>query len=222
VADGMGGHNAGEVASKSAIESVVAFVRSTHDPKTRQNLTWPFSYDPSLSMTANRLIAAVRLSNRKVFDDGTRDPNLNGMGTTLVAALVSATSITIANVGDSRAYRLRKNELAQMTRDDTWLTAMLGADAAAADASDHPMRHVLTSGIGMRSDVSPAIVEHPIGPGDRWLLCTDGVHGYLSDEVISQTLDRASSAEEAADLMIGLAIERGTTDNVTAVVLFTG
>ena len=104
-----------------------------------------------------------------------------------------------------------------MTEDDTWLNAMLGSDAAAKHA-DHPMRHVLTSGIGMRVDVEPSVIEEELHSGEQWLICTDGVHGYLDEPALERAL-RTRSAGQAANAAVESALAAGTSDNATAVVL---
>ena len=214
VADGMGGHNAGEVASKLAVETVVQFVNET---MSTRNLTWPFAFDPKLSIAGNRLSVAMRLANQRVYDAGHSQIELAGMGTTLVAALVDAERLVIGHVGDSRAYRFHGGRLDQMTRDHTWVAAMLAAEPNAR-TDDHPMRHVLTNGIGMREDVTPVLSEHPIAKGDSWVLCSDGVHGYIDDHVLSGALGLESPDAAAADA-VRAALEAGGTDNATAVVM---
>jgi PPM family protein phosphatase len=214
VADGMGGHNAGEVASKLAVETVVQFVNET---SSTRNLTWPFSFDPKLSIAANRLSVAMRLANQRVYEAGHSHIELAGMGTTLVAALIDAERLVIGHVGDSRAYRFHGGHLDQMTRDHTWVAAMLAAEPTAR-TEDHPMRHVLTNGIGMREDVTPVLSEHPIMKGDSWVLCSDGVHGYIEEHVLSEVLGLESPDAAAADA-VRAALEAGGTDNATAVVM---
>lgn len=213
VADGMGGHKAGEVASRMAVDAVVEFIRATQESR---DLTWPFPFDPSLSLAANRVGTALRMANRKVHAAGERDPEHSGMGTTIVAALVDGERICIGHVGDSRAYCLRGGELRQMTEDHTWLNVMLGAGAAAT--TDHPMRHVLTNGIGMRAELSPSVSEQPLRSGEQWLICTDGVHGYLDVEMIRRVMV-APTPEAAASEVVRKALAAGTNDNATAVVL---
>ncbi len=212
VADGMGGHNAGEVASRLAVETVVEFIRATHN---RRDITWPFPFNPGRSMTMNRLEAALKLANRKVRDAGERDPARAGMGTTIVVALVDGDRIAIGHVGDSRAYVLRDGELQQMTEDHTWVNAVMGHASRAA--ADHPFRHVLTSGIGLSVDVSPTLAEEPLIAGERWLMCTDGVHGSLDNDALRSVV--TASAPPAAEEAVRRAVDAGTTDNATAVVL---
>jgi PPM family protein phosphatase len=214
IADGMGGHNAGEVASAMAVEALVGFVKAS--ASTRE-LTWPFPFDHQLSFAANRLVAGIRLANQRVHDAGQADTHRANMGTTIVAALVDGEQVVIAHVGDSRAYRFHAGRLEPMTRDHTWVAAMLAAEPAAR-ANDHPMRHVLTNGIGMREDVNPALTEHHITVGDSWLLCSDGVHGYADDMELTHALG-LSTPELAADAAVRAALESGGSDNATAVVL---
>jgi serine/threonine protein phosphatase PrpC len=214
VADGMGGHKAGEVASRMAVDTVVEFVRAS---ARSADMTWPFPYDPSQSGGANRLTAGMRLANRKVYESGRSDLQLLGMGTTIVAALVERTTVVIAHVGDSRAYRFRNDQLESMTRDHTWVAAMMAAEPN-TKTDDHPMRHVLTNGIGMREDVNPAITEHEIASGDCWMLCSDGVHGYLGEGLFPPLLTQASP-EVAAEGVVRAALQAGGSDNATAVVL---
>lgn len=213
VADGMGGHNAGEVASRMAVDAVVEFIRATRNGAGHG--TWPVPPDPARPMILNRLNAALHLANRTVFDAGVADPARAGMGTTIVVALIEDDMVAIAHVGDSRAYRLRDGRLEQMTADHTWMEVM--RQAGAIPASDHPMRHVLTSGIGMDSALRPGLLLQPLLPGDRWLLCTDGVHGALDDEALRTALDDAAS--DTAGSAVRLALAAGTRDNATAVVL---
>jgi PPM family protein phosphatase len=214
VADGMGGHNAGEVASRLAVETVVQFVNAT---ATSRDLTWPFAINPKLSIAANRLTVALRLANQRVYDAGHSEMQLAGMGTTLVAALVDANRVVIAHVGDSRAYRFHEGRLEQMTRDHTWVAAMLAAEPNAR-TDDHPMRHVLTNGIGMREDVTPVVSEHHIAKGDSWVLCSDGVHGYIDDDALTDAL-ALTSPDAAADGAVRAALDAGGSDNATAVVV---
>jgi serine/threonine protein phosphatase PrpC len=214
VADGMGGHNAGEVASRLAVQAVVDFITATHQGRDH---TWPFPFDPSRSVAANRVSVALRIANRRVHDQGVKVPEHAGMGTTIVTILVEGDRIIVGHVGDSRAYCLHAGQLRQMTEDDTWLNVMLGAGAA-ANATDHPMRHVLTSGIGMRVDVEPSMYEADLHSGEQWLICTDGVHGTLDERAIKRALS-TSSAEGAANAAVESALAAGTSDNATAVVV---
>lgn len=212
VADGMGGHNAGEVASRLAVDAVADFIRATQQGT---EITWPFPLNPNQSVAANRVEVALRIANQRVHDAGERDPSCAGMGTTIVAVLVEGDQIVIGHVGDSRAYIWRSGILEQVTEDHTWLNAI---DEGQEDLSNHPLRHVLTNGIGMGPDLTPSVSEAQLKAGDRWLICTDGVHGYLDRETLARII-AGSSADLAAHEAVRCALGAGTTDNATAIVL---
>jgi serine/threonine protein phosphatase PrpC len=212
VADGMGGHNAGEVASRMAIDAVVDFVRATHKGG---EITWPYPMNPAHSLSVNRIEMALRVANQRVHHAGEQNPDRAGMGTTIVAVLVDGDRVTVGHVGDSRAYVLRDGELRQITQDHTWLNAI---NDGHEELHNHPLRHVLTNGIGMGADLSPSVTEEPLAAGERWLLCTDGVHGALNRDALRRVM-AAASPEAAATEAVRCALAAGTTDNATAVVL---
>ena len=216
VADGMGGHNAGEVASHLAVETIRAFIAES---ATATDITWPFGLETRSSIETNRLTTAVRLANRKIYSEGSKSPDLSGMGTTVVAALVAGDRMTIVSVGDSRLYRLRRGALEQLTKDDTWLASVLGEKQAEDADPQHPLRHVLTSVVGTKDDVKPGSREEQLVAGDRFLLCTDGIHGKLDSGALTSLLVTASSASDGAELVVKEAITRGTSDNATALVI---
>ena len=216
VADGMGGHNAGEVASHLAVETIRSFIAES---AVSADITWPFGIVVKDSIDLNRLTTAVRLANRKIYHEGTKSPDLNGMGTTVVAALVAGDRITLVSVGDSRIYRLRRGTLEQLTKDDTWLASVLGEKQAEDADPQHPLRHVLTSVVGTRDDVKPGSREEQLVAGDRFVLCTDGIHGRLDSAALATVLGGASSATDGAERLVNEAITRGTSDNATALVI---
>jgi PPM family protein phosphatase len=216
VADGMGGHNAGEVASHLAVETIRSFIAES---AASADITWPFGLEVENSIDANRLTTAVRLANRKIYNEGAKSADLSGMGTTVVAALVAGDRIIIASVGDSRIYRLRHGALEQLTKDDTWLASVLGEKQAEDADPLHPLRHVLTSVVGTKDDVKPGSREERLQAGDRFLLCTDGVHGKLDATALASLLATSPSATEGAASLVHEAITRGTSDNATALVI---
>jgi len=202
VADGMGGHNAGEVASSLAIESIQQSV----DPAHR---------------TAGGLQEAVEAANRHVLDTAATRPELAGMGTTVSAALLGPSGVLLANVGDSRVYRLRGETLTQLTHDDSWIARLLadGVPLTASDIERHPMRHVLTKVVGARTELDADVQQHTFEPGDALLLCSDGLHGVLGPDALADILGRLSDVQAAAEALVAAAVARGAQDNVTAVVL---
>jgi len=212
----MGGHNAGEVASQLAVETIHGFIAES---AVVSDITWPFGLEVKNSIDLNRLTTAVRLANRKIYSEGSKSPELSGMGTTVVAALIVGDRITLVSVGDSRIYRFRGGSLEQLTKDDTWLASVLGEKQAEDADPSHPLRHVLTSVVGTKDDVVPGAREEQLESGDRFLLCTDGIHGKLDSASLTNVLVDAKSADDGASQLVNEAITRGTTDNATALVI---
>lgn len=218
VADGMGGHQAGEVASRMAVDTVQSFLETSRGD---QDLTWPFGFDPGLSMNGNRLVTAVRLANRKVYQAGEDKPDLAGMGTTLVVALIEGSALTFCSVGDSRIYVLSAGQLTQITHDDSWVATVLARDPEfdRAQLVNHPMRHVLTNVLGARDDTEVEVGERPLAVGEQLLLCSDGLYGGLDDASLQILLAGPGNLEELAARLVATSLERGGTDNITAVLI---
>jgi PPM family protein phosphatase len=218
VCDGMGGHNAGEVASKMAIDTIAAFIERSGVEK---EITWPWGLDANLSFDGNRLKTAVRLANARVFQAADNREELTGMGTTVVASLVSGKSLTIASAGDSRCYLMRGGTLRQLTRDDSWVSAALGEGILNSDdVEHHPLRNVITKAVGARDTIDLDIVEHELEPGDLILLCSDGLHGMINDQEVGRILGAATEPlEDLGGRLIDAANEAGGRDNVTVVLL---
>jgi PPM family protein phosphatase len=218
VADGMGGHNAGEVASRLAVEALVGFMRRSHEDT---DVSWPYGIDPTISLHANRLRTAINLANRRVFRAAESHDDYTGMGTTVVAALVTGTRLVVGNVGDSRLYLMANGGFRQVTEDDTWAATML-RQAGGADANllaHHPMRHVLTNVLGAREQTDVHMFERDLADGDTLVLCSDGIYGVLDDRAIESELKSRAEPRAAAERLVQSAIDRGTRDNVTALVV---
>jgi serine/threonine protein phosphatase PrpC len=218
VCDGMGGHNAGEVASRMAIETLLAFVGKS---AVEQEITWPWGLDANLSFDANRLKTAIRLANSRVFQAADNREELTGMGTTVVATVVTANVLTIGSAGDSRCYLVRGDKLKQLTRDDSWVSAALGEGILNSDdVEHHPLRNVITKAVGARDTIDLDVIEHQLQPGDVVMLCSDGLHGMINDQEISRLLVPVpESLEEASARLVDAANEAGGRDNVTVVLL---
>jgi len=218
VADGMGGHSAGEVASRLAIDAISDFIRrSKEDP----DFTWPEELDARLSFDGNRLRTAVQMANRRVFHAASSNDDYSGMGTTIVGALVNGSSVAIASVGDSRAYLVADGTIEQITADDSWTATLLKQDPRlrADDLARHPMRNVLTKVLGAHEAVDVRVSELALRGGDVLLLCSDGVHGVLEANALREILLQTPDVDEAAHAVVASALDRGSRDNVTAVVL---
>jgi serine/threonine protein phosphatase PrpC len=218
VADGMGGHKAGEVAAQLAIEAITGFISRSDDD---DDVTWPYGIDDTLSFDGNRLRTAIYLANRKVFRAAESSNDYGGMGTTIVTGLITGNRVSVGSVGDSRLYLLTGDALEQVTTDDSWAETILAhdPDVRREDIAQHPMRHVLTNVLGGRPTVDVRVIERTLAGGETLLLCSDGVHGVLDAGDLAAILERTSDEAEAARQIIDLAMERGSTDNVTALVV---
>ena len=218
VADGMGGHKAGEVAAQLAIDAITGFIsRSDKD----YDVTWPYGIDDTLSFDGNRLRTAIFLANRKVFRAAESSDDYGGMGTTIVCVLVTRNRASIGSVGDSRVYLLAGADLEQVTTDDSWAATILAHDpeVKAEDIAQHPMRNVLTNVLGGRPTVEVHVSERVLAGGEALLLCSDGVHGAVDSGDLTRILQTVPGEAEAAQQIVDLALERGSRDNVTALVI---
>jgi protein phosphatase len=223
VADGMGGHNAGEVAAHTAVEAVVEYVRET-TPVSGQSVedtgAWPFGFERSLSTGGNLLRTAVHVANLQVRETAITTKACSGMGTTIVAALVRDDTLSVAHVGDSRLYLFSESRLQQLTLDDSWMAAVLAEDPRVDPAAlqHHPMRNALTNAVGARAGAEVHVVEYALRGGELFAMTTDGVHGVLDDRRIGRLLAEGSDPAAIATRLVGAALARGSRDNCTAVV----
>ena len=221
VADGMGGHNAGEVAARMAVDVAVDFIAGLRDRQPEDNAaTWPFGFDPSLSRSGNLLRTAIHLANMQILETATSSDEYAGMGTTIVAAMVDAEKLSVGHVGDSRLYLVANNRIRQVTRDDSWMASMVADDPRAELRTllQHPMRHALTNVVGARSRTDVHVVEEILGGGELLVLSTDGVHGVLDDHRLERLVLEGGNLRQIATSLVGAALARGSRDNCTAVV----
>jgi PPM family protein phosphatase len=220
VADGMGGHNAGEIASRLAVDAVAGFLRRSADA---EEFSWPYGIDPHLSLDGNRMRTAIYLANRRVFRAAESHDDYVGMGTTLVGALLGPSRLIVGHVGDSRLYLHRKDELRRLTTDDSWVATILAHEVAdTAALAQHPLRNVLTNVLGAREPTDIHLSEQPIEGDERLLLCTDGLHGALEDARIEQLMMSSDDPEVVAHALVDAALDAGSRDNVTALVVHCG
>lgn len=219
VADGMGGHVAGEVASRVAVESIAAFIQETAGAD--KNRTWPFPFEPELSLEANRLKAAFRLANRRIAAAIADSQDLRGMATTASAILHGPAHSCVGHIGDSRVYVLRGDELAQLTHDHSWVEEQVRAGMLTpAAARLHPWRNVVTRALSGGDDPDIDVVELQPAPGERFLLCSDGLFGVVHDEqIVDIVSDRKASLDELCGRLIDAANAAGGPDNITAMLL---
>jgi protein phosphatase len=218
VADGMGGHNAGDVASATAAKAIESFMVHSHEER---ELTWPFGIDPKMSFDANRLRTAVKLANHKIWQLADAHQEYTGMGTTVVACVVSGDVVSVVSVGDSRAYFWRENELKVLTRDDVWLNETWVRRAFTEEQLQRiPLKNVLSKAIGSKEDIEFPVQEVQLVDNDLILLCSDGLHGLVDLEQMIKVL-KAKEGDLAGICqdLIQLANEAGGKDNITCVVL---
>jgi len=208
VADGMGGHAAGEVASRVAVDAINEFVTLTGGD---EEITWPFGLDDSISYEGNRLKTAIRHANRRVLEATRESAEYEGMATTVAAVLVDGDTAHLAHVGDSRIYVWSEGEISQLTNDHSWVNEQIQSGVISAEqARSHPLRNVVTRALGGRSDLVVDVL----------LLCSDGLTTMVGDEDIARILgETASDVALAATALVEEANERGGEDNITVVLL---
>lgn len=208
VADGMGGAQAGEHASKLAVETVYDLVQNL-DRSRRDKET-----------VTDALVDAFEEANRRVMDAAAADPNLEGMGTTLIAVMETSDGLTVASVGDSRVYKLEDRALTLVTEDQTWVNEVgrrLGIEEE--NLKVHPMRHVLTMAIGVSEQLRVHTYQLHPSTGAQVLLCSDGLHGVAPEKDLAEILNGPDSLESKCNQLIESAREHGGPDNITAVIL---
>ena len=219
VADGMGGHRAGDVASKMATHAIASFFQAT----SSEDATWPFSFDPHLSVDENRLITGIKLANRKIFEASIKHREVHGMGTTVVGALFSKEKdkLYVAHVGDSRAYRVRDGEITQLTRDHSLLNdyLLVMPDMTEEQKEELP-KNVITRALGRQDSVAVDMVPDEPQAGDVYVLCSDGLSGMVTDPQILEIIaDAGTDMENAAERLVAAANQHGGEDNITVVTL---
>jgi len=219
VADGMGGHAAGEIASRIAVESISEFIVHTKE----DDGTWPHAYDEHYTRTTNRLMAALRMANTRVLEAMRKDARLRGMGTTVVACMADESKMSVAHVGDSRAYMIRNDKISRITNDHSWVFEQVQAGMLTeAEAEKHPLRNVITRALGGALSVNPDASEIDSRPGDVYLLCSDGLTGMVPEgEILKLVTANADDLEKACRELIDMANEHGGLDNVTAILVKT-
>ena len=218
VADGMGGHRAGDVASKIATETISEFFRTT----ANDDVTWPFHFDTNLSEEENRLLTGIRVANRQIFERSTRSREYHGMGTTVVGAMFSPKKrrMYIGHVGDSRCYRVRDGLIQLLTRDHSLINDYLLAmpDLTEEQKSELP-KNVITRALGMQDQVVVDLQHDDPHPNDVYVLCSDGLSGMVTDEEIQKIVTTGVDIRDACRRLIQRANERGGEDNITAILI---
>ena len=221
VADGMGGHNAGEVAAAMTIDCVEGFFTSFHsDPRQM----WPYGVDRALSLAANLLRVGIKVGNDRIREAANADRARARMGATVVAMAVGEAQIAIAHAGDSRAYRFRDGDLKRLTRDHSIAEEMRAARPEMTDEelAGFAHRNVVMRSLGSKDELEPDVYVNKVAAGDLYLLCSDGLWGSVSDAKMATILQSTDDIEAACQLLVDAANEAGGPDNITALLVRLG
>lgn len=219
VADGMGGHNAGEVASRSAIRSVLEFLRQC---ESDAEATWPFGVESGLSEFENKLLTAIRLANRDVCNLSMERREYAGMGTTIVAALFDPGShkVALAHVGDSRCYLVRDGAIQQLTLDHSWVSEQVQKKILTEEeARNHRWKNVITRALGNKLDVEIDVRVETVQPGDVYLLCSDGLSSMVEDPGLLEIILKAPDLDDICDRLVQAANDNGGQDNISVLLV---
>ena len=208
VADGMGGHNAGETASEVAVSEISGFINQY------------YSKELPPEQIKDMLIAARNYANNTVYESSQKNPAFSGLGTTVTACFYCAGRVTVAHVGDSRLYVLRDDVFHKITQDHSLVAELLAnGQITPEQARNHPQKNVITRAVGTEPDTEVDIYEFEVKPKDIILLCTDGLSNMLSDNRMKEIIKGTKKMEEAAEKLVDAANEEGGFDNITAVLL---
>jgi PPM family protein phosphatase len=215
VADGMGGHASGEVASKMAVDSMREFfVATSSDPER----TWPYKMDRSKGYEENRLITGIKLANLRIYESAQRDSRQRGMGTTIVTIFAVEDGVYTAHVGDSRVYRLREGKIEQLTEDHSLLNDYIKMKRLTPEEiANFPHKNVIVRALGMKDTVKVDTHFEQPKANDTYLLCSDGLSGPVSDPDILEIITSAPDIKVAATRLIERANANGGPDNITVV-----
>jgi serine/threonine protein phosphatase PrpC len=217
VADGMGGHASGEVASKMAVETIAAFFKATQD---EQQLTWPFKMDRGHRYDVNRMVTAIKLANLKIHEQAQKDPRCHGMGTTVVSTLFLDDAIVVGHVGDSRLYRRREGVFEQITEDHSLLNDYIKMKhLSPEEIAAFPHKNVIVRALGMKDTVQVDVHIETPRMGDVYILCSDGLSGMVKDEEIAEVTTRERDLDAACERLISMANQNGGLDNITVVAI---
>ena len=216
VADGMGGHAGGDIASRMAVEIVRDRVRQTRSTGSMFNRT---AAEQESALLLKMLNDAISEASSRIFEASEQHPELVGMGTTITVLQVHGRRGYVAHVGDSRLYRRRKGKLEQMTEDHSLVNEQVKAGFLTAEEAQHSrFRNIITRSVGFESQVTADTFSVPLRPDDLFLMCSDGLCGMVEDQEIGRTLDKGRLSE-AVGRLVGAANQRGGEDNITVIVV---
>ncbi len=217
LSDGMGGEAHGEIASAMAVETVV---QHCLDLEANPAAAVIGAVQPNWSSFTKRLSTAVHLANRNIFKSAEENPDQHGMGATLTAVWINGTKLSVAHIGDSRAYLLRGGTLLQLTRDHSLVAEQVRRGIlTSAEAEESDMQSVLLRALGAQAEIEVDAEEHTLFPRDVLLLCSDGLTRMVTEPEIAGTLQVESDLTRAAESLVAMANERGGPDNITVVIV---
>jgi len=215
VADGMGGHASGEVASRMAVDAIVGYFRETEG---EQEITWPFKVDRGNAQNINRLTTAIKLANQQIFEEAERKTECHGMGTTVVSALFLDDVLIVGHVGDSRLYRVRDGAIEQLTEDHSLLNDYVRMKRLSeSEIAAFPHKNVIVRALGMKSSIEVDILTEHFRLGDLYVLCSDGLSGMVSDADIAALALEEGDLDKLCERLIASANGNGGIDNITVV-----
>jgi len=216
VADGMGGHQGGGFASKKILELVTGELDRLEQ---MQDTTQPLKTLEERTLTQFRLLRGLQRANQGLFDISLKEPNLRGMGTTLTAVQFDERYANIAHIGDSRAYLIREAALKQLTEDHSWVQEQVRQGVLTLEeAKNHPLKNIITRSMGHERDIKVDLLKTEYQPGDKFLLCSDGLSNMVADEEILKIIQE-NSLKDAVDILIRRANEEGGYDNISVILL---
>lgn len=216
VADGMGGHAAGEVASRMAVETVSQFYKDTSED---EEVTWPFKMDRAKKYEENRIVTSIKLANLRIYEEALANAKKKGMGTTVVAVNFTKDGAYLGHVGDSRIYRFRAGQLKQMTEDHSLLNDYIKMkELTPEEIENFPHKNVIVRALGMKDSVLVDVAYEQPEHGDIYLLCSDGLSGEVTDAEMAKILgETGDDLEKGCNRLIQTANQNGGKDNVTVV-----
>ncbi|MBW1605630.1 Stp1/IreP family PP2C-type Ser/Thr phosphatase [Lactobacillus sp. Sy-1] len=206
VADGIGGNRAGEVASKMAVEGIGKRFENERIQSVKQAYNW--------------IAQQISFENHEILSISIKNQQLKGMGTTFVGFLNIGNQYLICNIGDSRGYLLRNNQLTQLTEDHSYVNELIKAGKISKqDAANYPYKNVIVRSLGISSNAEPAISDGSINPADQFLLCSDGLTDLVSESVIQLIMQSSRSTQEKCQQLVTLANQNGGSDNITVLII---
>jgi len=215
VADGMGGHASGEIASKMAVDTLHEFFTATADDPER---TWPYKMDRSKGYEENRLVTGIKLCNLRIYEQAQRNAKQRGMGTTLAALFAVEDGIYVAHVGDSRVYRIRDGNIEQLTEDHSLLNDYKKMKhLTPEEIANFPHKNVIVRALGMKESVQVDILTEKPHLGDTYLLCSHGLTGMIKNDQMQHILMIERDLDRAVERLIDAANEEGGVDNISVV-----